>query len=120
MEKRRSRRSIFKCNGCEMRFSSSERHKCISHIRDKHCSESNTHDHGRTSISNIEPKENPLKREFNYLQSLLLDVNFEKIIQIANNLLGKSCNLQTSGMRILANEFVHFYTSASFFNSRGD
>ena len=48
MEKRRSRRSIFKCNGCEMRFSSSERHKCISHIRDKHCSESNTHDHGRT------------------------------------------------------------------------
>ena len=47
-------------------------------------------------------------------------MNFEKIIQIANNLLGKSCNLQTSGMRILANEFVHFYTSASFFNSRGD
>ena len=90
MEKRRSRRSIFKCNGCEMRFSSSERHKCISHIRNKHCFESNTNDHVRTrkkqafsqtfsrdlpavsnSISNIEQKENPLKREFNYSQSLL-------------------------------------------------
>ena len=70
MEKRRSRRSIFKCNGCEMRFSSSERHKCISHIRDKHCSDSRGLPAVSNSISNIEPKENPLTREFNYLQSL--------------------------------------------------
>ena len=52
MEKRRSRRSIFKCNGCEMRFSSSERltnhymkNVCDSKIEKNHLENNSTIKH---------------------------------------------------------------------------